>query len=365
MQVSYVPSLDARSVGTLAQNESVRGEERSVQSSRTRLRLRCKEFCLDHELALKTLATVALIGALAALIFAAPVVGGAVMVVGLIFASVVIAKKINALERLAKQPNNSVQPNPGITQENLRQIREKVCQHFAKPYEDRSWWKEVTRAVNGTPYTVNRPNHGLMHSLRQALLAGNIVTLLNRQDSTGESGIIGWVKKKMRDDPHFVTKVCWAAAFQRSGRQSEISSADDKETYKLYERRDVTNFKEGVPTGLFSDDELETYGKAILWSNEVKHDEDSKYIAKILHAAHTLDLRRILSFDGERIQDEAIKELFRSDERVPDNAEEIKSTLWAISGEYLNRTGERDLVTQRDFQDRFFTIHSEQNPQLI
>jgi hypothetical protein len=69
----------------------------------------------------------------------------------------------------------------------------------------------------------------------------------------------------------------------------------------------------------------------------------------------------MLSFDGERILKDAMTELFGTNQ--PIDVEKLKKTLWEMSGEYLLRTGDRDLVTQRTYLDTFF-IQSN-NPSLM
>jgi hypothetical protein len=130
------------------------------------------------------------------------------------------------------------------------------------------------------------------------------------------------------------------------------------ELYKQYERQDVVNFhKYAEKCSLFANDfERSIFGEAILWSSSGTLDEnkleDLKYLRRVFHAAHTLDLRRIRGFDGTRIQKEAMDQLFG--DSLPLESDVIIRLLWDRSGEYLQATGDRDLVDQRYFQDHFF-----------
>lgn len=114
--------------------------------------------------------------------------------------------------------------------------------------------------------------------------------------------------------------------------------------------------KDAQESLLFTSDlERLIFGEAILWSNPGTLDEnkiqDLKYLRRILHAAHTLDLRRMLSFDGERIQKDMMNQLFG--DSLPLEADTVRELLWSRSKNYLITTGNRDLVEQRDYQDCF------------
>ena len=146
-----------------------------------------------------------------------------------------------------------------------------------------------------------------------------------------------------------------ASAFQRSGRQSEASSASNLALYKKYELQDAINFKNAaIKTSIFKNSsEIQVFEEAILWSNDGDIDEnendDLKYLRRILHCAHTFDLRRIKSFDGERIQQDGINQLFgKIVELSPESKyAKICSVLWKRSGAYMWATGDRDLVNGR------------------
>jgi hypothetical protein len=73
-----------------------------------------------------------------------------------------------------------------------------------------------------------------------------------------------------------------------------------------------------------------------------------------LKVAHTLDLRRIPSFDMQRIRREASKLL-----DVSPNSE-VMDVLWEQSGKYLHASGDRDGDSRNHWSDRFFTL--QQNP---
>lgn len=138
-----------------------------------------------------------------------------------------------------------------------------------------------------------------------------------------------------------------AASFQRSGRQSEISSANDPVLYKSYEEQDVKNCLS------FLDDASE---EAITYSEAIRWDADSD-IAKILHAAHHLDLRRIPSFDEERIKQNVRDLLFITEVQLQE--------LWSYSGRLLHASGDRCLCCQKKTYSPIFARLSNRPKELV
>ncbi len=247
------------------------------------------------------------------------------------------------------------------SEKNLLHVMQKIRLFFLLPYTDGVDADKAKRRIQGNIYIVERANHGLAHGLRQGALAKDILNLLVHYSFDDVSGIVQWARRKMELDPQWIEKVQMAASFQRSGRQRECSSQSHPDLYKKYELQDMVNFKNAVQEDpLFSDEfERVILGEAILWSNPGSLDEneieDLKYLRRILHAAHTLDLRRMLFFDAKRIQKDAMDQLFGG--LLPLQVESIEEQLWERSGAYLEVTGDRDLVSQRDYQDSFFTLN--------
>lgn len=253
-------------------------------------------------------------------------------------------------------------------------VANKVNKYFKQPYADKP--AILTVKHNGHTYTVNRPNHGLAHGLRQGFLAADIVQSLwqisqkNTKKFTSKDGIklIKWVNKKMAADPFFLKKVTFASAFQRTGRQSEVSSSENLNLYKSYERADAKNFvTEAKSLGQkspFSKTDLQVFKEAILWSTadegkiDPKTNKDLYFLRKIFHTAHDLDLRRMLKFDINRMKASAVSELF-GEETIDNQSWKVHSNfsneqkyidkLWGRSGEYLLATGDRDVVGQRKY----------------
>jgi len=258
----------------------------------------------------------------------------------------------------------------GVSSETNKQtmrVMEMVRPYFLSPYTQGTPHDKITRMINGEFYSVERANHGLAHGLRQGALAKDVFTLLLDHPISDSSGIVNWARRKMQSDPHWIQKIEMAASFQRSGRQSECSSTSHPDLYKKYEMQDAIYFRDHAQSSsLFSSDaERRIFEEAILWSNrgtlDENENEDLKYLRRILHAAHTLDLRRMLSFDPKRIQKDAMDQLFGGD--LPLEVESFKQLLWDRSGKYLHATGDRDVVTGRYYQNQFFVLN--RNPEKL
>jgi len=250
-------------------------------------------------------------------------------------------------------------------------VAKTVNQYFKKPYRDKD--HKLKMKINGKQYVVNRPNHALAHGVRQGLLASDIAHSLAtiaktksiKLQSTEGGDILSWASKNIKNDPYFLQKIEFASAFQRTGRQSEVSSSVDLKLYSSYERADAKNFdicaQKYIGKGsLFKDsNEAQVYKEAILWStaNEGKIDpsinKDLYFLRKIFHAAHGLDLRRMTTFDLNRMKASVVEELFGSNTIDKNNwtiktqflqsEGEFVNRLWKRSGEYLAATGDRDI----------------------
>lgn len=247
-------------------------------------------------------------------------------------------------------------------------VMKMIRPHFLSPYSQGRIGDKAVRVINGNKYAVERFNHGLAHGLRQAALAKNIFNLVLNIDKIAphhhDVDLLKmhiWAKSKSVDC-HFIKKLEMTSAFQRSGRQSEASSASDLALYKMYELQDAVNFKNAARNLPFfiNSSEIQVFEEAILWSNNGNIDEnendDLKYLRRILHCAHTFDLRRIRSFDGKRVQQDGINQLLgKTVELGPESPyEKISAFIWNRSGAYLKATGDRDLVDGRSLQNRFF-----------
>lgn len=262
--------------------------------------------------------------------------------------------------------------------------------YFKEPYKDDpnrlNSWK-----IDGHECIVYRPNHSLAHGLRQGLFALDIVEgLLETQTLNSQEAIefIQWLKHKVLTDPNFKNKVEIASAFQRTGRDSEKSSSSNKTLYDKYERQDAINFEKDMkkyvgPDKLFKDDlEMQTYKEAILWSTahegmlDPATNEDLLYLRKLLHAAHHLDLRRMLGFSPQITKSNAMKELFGDNSVIDINNFSVPpalaaeqtfiNKLWERSGEYMEATADRDnsVIPKRKERGEKFCILSHNPDQM-
>lgn len=278
------------------------------------------------------------------------------------------------------------------SQEWLANLAEIVGHHFSKPYKytTHKWLSSLTREVggiarndkikrhiDGVDYIVFRRKHGLAHGVRQSFLALDIVTAC--EAITNASGMdMGvqlmreWVHKKKQTDRNFVKKLQFAAAFLRSGRESEVNSGAS--SYHIYKQRDAENFlkmssQEDNPFD--TDEERQLYADSILEKGEQLEpgvNDDLRNLSKILRASHMLDLRRLMHFDENRIKSDVAKRLFGDAIVVDSSISKFIENLWIRSGEYLVSTGDTDLVKQacekyKDialaYDDKFFTLSND------
>lgn len=217
--------------------------------------------------------------------------------------------------------------------------------YFQRPYKDTDYLSIMKRTINDIDYIVYRPNHGLCHSLRQGFLVQDIVSLIKSD----------WLNNEIKLDPLFIKKLAILSSFQRSGRESEISSSQNPELYDEYEDGDVKNMIFSMLNTKYfpSYKELELWSSALKWNSNNKSDK-VKNIAKLIKAAHLLDLRRIPHFDEDIIRYE-VSELLGITPTC-----DIMNKLWTQSGIYLNISGDRDLVIgKKHFSDKFFILQQD------
>lgn len=145
-------------------------------------------------------------------------------------------------------------------------------------------------------------------------------------------------------------KLAILSSFQRSGWQSEISSSSNPLLYNKYEQQDVINMQSSVDLKYYkSINEIECWSQAIIWDN-------NSIISKLIKAAHHLDLRRIPSVYETIIINNVAKLL-----NIQPSSCIIKK-LWEQSGLYLNISGDRDLVLNKNHRcDRFYILSNSPN----
>jgi hypothetical protein len=238
-------------------------------------------------------------------------------------------------------------------------VAEIVNKFFSQPYAD----AHLTRAFlslecpNGT--LVNRPNHSLAHGMRQSYLAVDLAIALENSiiDALSPAGkdLATWIKRKHAHDKDFFKKLEFANAFQRVGRESEISRSQNPTVYENYLKMDQQYFSAQAQEfigedKLFKDQaEVDLYKRAIVNKyGPGAPESDELYLSKLFYTAHQLDLRRLPAFSEEKILGEVSMQLFETDK--PNKFErEIIAKVWNRSGAYLNATGDRDLVTKKQW----------------
>lgn len=286
-----------------------------------------------------------------------------------------------------QQPQGERGPEYEVTLKVMQLVRG----FYTMPYSDGVVFKgmklpslgvtRLKRTINGIDYVVERYNHGLAHGLRQAALVKDLfdyLTTLPRDESTRElHGFLNWVAEKKDLGLPFLQKLEMASAFQRTGRQSETSGTAHPGLYKEYEDKSIRYFQEAAINDEsfgFTRSEIKSFKNGIKWVNypspepdfvsREQLDPDDRYIKALLHAAHLLDLRRIPQFDGERVKEEFILELFgrQAGSLTGGVKTAMVNALWDRSRQYLEATGDRDLVLKRkSVKDHFFiqTAHPE------
>jgi len=218
----------------------------------------------------------------------------------------------------------------------LKTLVSMVYPIFTRPYRDKPDY--IQKTVGCSKITVQRPNHGFLHSMRQAILARDICNAMLPYAHFGE-----------------VKKIMMLAAFQRSGRESEVSSEQDPELYYSYERQDARIFRNAAHMHKYlftSAEEIDRLSQCIFWKNRT-------IVSKIIHTAHILDLRRIPSFDMNRVRREACMCLF---DNMDQSSRDIIDKLFAQSGKYLAGTGDRDAYIQKKHvDDKFYVLSTNQD----
>lgn len=290
---------------------------------------------------------------------------------------------------------STIQPllsNPYI---NADQLGEKVTQE-ASNYLNASQVKQLVdsarssntiteREIKRHHYTVNRPNHGFAHGLRQGFLASDIIDLFTHTKPTSFSTPVGkkmaaWVTKKVQEDHLFKKKVELLASFQRVGRLSDTEDAEGK-VRLYYSNRDEEIFvstvraldKDKNPFG--SVEEIKIFAKALIiyphsLTNSSDFNEDQKNLARIVMASHYLDLRRQISFDKTKVLSNIVNYLFdklsfvnnENTEQQQNFEDQMTDILWQRTADYLEASGESwidDPSDRQSYADRFYLLSND------
>lgn len=195
-------------------------------------------------------------------------------------------------------------------------ITDKVNAFFSLPYKDVHifpGFAKGSKLIDGKNYDVERPNHALAHGLRSAFTAVDIIDAYASADPSSfhtenTQNFAKLIQEYVSSDPDFRKKVFMASAYQRTGRESEISGKESelaKKRYNAYVQKDSENFHEAVMNDpqvkqLFvSAAEVKAYTLAI-YPNQAEKEtlpENFQQLNTVVRAAiftsHMVDLKRI------------------------------------------------------------------------
>lgn len=279
-----------------------------------------------------------------------------------------------------------------------------VNDFFKKPYAHSSQ-DNSTRLVDGNMIKVSRPNHALAHGMRSGFLAVDIVDELAAADpsnfkSTQAGPEIELLRQFLMDDPYFRQKVLMVAAYQRTGRESEIDGTEDtastgtkyKDRYISYLQADYKNFYNRAKQ-LLKEGQIFTSEEEIMAYAQTLYDDgtpiSSPYyrniknvVQGIVKAAHMLDLKRLSNvnpkgnFIPAGVKASVLINLFGYivDKPIANNwktwkvqngydyEEKFVENLWNREEAYLVATGDRPL-NDAHYLDKFYL--QAQNPELM
>jgi hypothetical protein len=244
---------------------------------------------------------------------------------------------------------------------------------YDKPYEDQPE-KKVSRVINGQKVTIYRPNHGLAHAARQALLARHLITGL-RKDLKKESKLSQWIKNKSPEEiAKLKRKVELAALYYRAGRENEYSHSkgtpERKARFNENMRNGAKMFQKAAQKAKIfeSESEIEDYMEAFYRYeyDDLKKElsENSKFIDQILYAVHILDLRRVpSSWNIPETRPMRLKQIAK-DLGLSEDIDLIKK-LDELSKEFLLATGDRDSWLDRKKYAREFILQARDPERMI
>ena len=272
----------------------------------------------------------------------------------------------------------SAQASNPLSEENLWLLdrAKEASAIYDKPYEDQPE-KKITRVIDDQTVTVYRPNHGLAHAVRQALLARNIIKeLRDLKDDKHESRLLDWIKSKSQEDINkLMKKVELAALYYRAGRENEYSHSQGTPKRKARFNENMRNGakmfqKAAQESKIFdSEQEIEDYMQAFY---RYEYDElkkkltgDSKFLDQLLYAVHTLDLRRVPStWNRLGIRSIRLKQIAKI---LGFGLVELDfiNKLDDISKEYLLASGDRDAWAGRQKYSKEFVRQAKDPERMV
>lgn len=240
---------------------------------------------------------------------------------------------------------------------------------FLDTYYPQAKGEATSRNIDGQIYEVKRPNHGLAHAMRTAFLAVDIVDAFVHSELSGFKTVEAKnnakaIKAIVDKDPYFRQKILMAAAYQRTARVNEGSSAQILQ-------KDAINFAEKarqlVAGGKIFKNEGDFLPYEIALKNSCNNFSSSdsysleNMVLKIISAAHMLDMKRLANQHAWNPNTQQKPEGFKRRANYflgkdPDFIER----LWKRTEKYLEVTGDRPEISSTEkmaiYQNKFYVL---------
>ncbi len=227
-------------------------------------------------------------------------------------------------------------------------------EYYKTPYPYKSQLHSVSRKIGNTNYTVQRPNHALLHAMRKASFSYFAIEALRGSKYYVANWIDFFSNPKSKSyNPNFEDQLAFAMLMLRTGRTSESNTRYKEDAYLSAEYF----AKEAPKTGFFPNQKdiddfvfaMQTIGDTSKCFDTNSKNEsiytqsrgcsyDRLYVYNWLYGIHHVDLRRMVGYNKDQILGTISNYLTVTD---PIN-EEIKA-LWNYAGVLLQATGDTDL----------------------
>lgn len=166
--------------------------------------------------------------------------------------------------------------------------------YLEKAYTESYMYKaDVNLKVHGC--TIQRPNHGLAHTIRIANYLPAVIHFFSQHAKNAEfkaycSSLTEGQQKMLQ----------WVSLFLVSGRQSDLGFSDSKDLYRKYKRLSSENFIDYAVSLGMNEQEIKRYAElikhlndpAFIKAQQADANPETSFIYHILSFAHNLDLMR-------------------------------------------------------------------------
>ncbi len=224
--------------------------------------------------------------------------------------------------------------------------------YLKNPYKESN-----TSATDLKHRSVERPRHGLAHTLRTIYYVDNVLAYLKQHAKTEQAR--NFYKGINKDE---IEKIKVALAFYVTGQESEISCGGNLEKLSRYGEQSISNFRHYVTEELhWHPEDVNRYAEIFLLSPAATEQTEKNWLSDIINFAHKLDLPRYYT----ATQMQAAMEKFIPDRKEAQNDFALLKQ-WAI--ECIKSTGDRltctvDIAghyrsTEKNFEDSIFIAAS-------